>query len=209
MPGVSCLRVAKVKNVVKSTEVYRTARQVLASWCKEHGFGRNKGGMLGWYKPIGEKFIVFWFQVSQDGWDEYAGSKFVVEFQISDKPIIGAGESNRRWRLPKFLNEDELETVRSVQNAVIAKLKKPSQSYFILQLPDDVVSRYLAKFERVVKQYHPTDDIWLRYKDEEDVERWAVFVKEKLPEVVRFLSNAPSNNGMHPTANSVAFIRKT
>lgn len=186
---------------MKSTEVYRIARQVLAPWCKEHGFRRTKGGVRGWYKPIGEKFIVFWFQVSQDGWDEYAGSKFTVEFQISDEPVIGAGEPNQRWRLPKFLNEDELEAVRGMQDAVIAKLEKPSRSYFIFQLADDVVSWYLAKFERVIEPYRRTDDIWLRYKDEEDVERWAVFVKGKLPGVVRFLSNAPANDGVHPTAN--------
>ena len=184
---------------MKSTEVYKIVQQELASWCREHGFKRTKGGMLGWYKPIGDKFIVFWFQVSQDGWDEYAGSKFVVEFQISDEPIIGAGESEQRWRLPEFLNEDELEKVRSMQNAVIAKLEKPDRSYFIFQLGDDLVSWYLDKFKPVVERYRRTEDVWLRYKDKEDVERWAIFVKEKLPEIVRFLSNAPANNALQPT----------
>jgi hypothetical protein len=186
---------------VKSTEVYSIIRQALASWCKEHGFRRTEGGMLGWYKPIGNQFIIFWFQVSRDGWDEYAGSKFIVEFQISDEPFIGAGHHNQRWRLPKFLNEDELEHVRRIQNAVIAKLEKPNRDYHVFQLGDDVVNWYLAKFNPIVERYSRTDDIWLRYKEKEDVKRWAVFVKDMLPKIVRWLSNPPANNSLNRSAS--------
>ena len=171
---------------MKSTEVYSVIRQVLAPWCKEQGFKRTEGGMLGWYKPFGDQFIVFWFQVSRDGWDKYACSKFILEFQVSAKPVIGAG--HQRWRLPKFLNADELEHVRRMQNVVIAKLEKPDRGYYIFQLGDDVVKWYLAKFHLVHERYSSTDDIWLRYKDREDVERWAVFVKGVLPKVIGLLS---------------------
>jgi hypothetical protein len=185
---------------VKSTEVYSIIRQVLTPWCKQHGFRRTKGGMLGWYKPIGNQFIVLWFQVSQDGWDEYAGSKFVVEFQISDEPLIGAAH-NQRWRLPKFLNDDDLDCVRRMQNDVIVKLEKPDSNYYVLQLGDDVVNWYLAKFNPIVERYSRTDDIWLRYKEKEDVECWAGFVKEVLPKIVGLLSDATAYNSFNASGD--------
>lgn len=173
---------------MKSTEVYSVIRQVLAPWCKEQGFRRTAGGMLGWYMPIGDQYMVFWFQVSREGWDEYAGSKFIVEFQIAAKPVIGAGPHKQGGRLPKFLNADDLGRVRHMQNAVIAKLNKPNRSYHIFRLGDEVVNWYLAKFNPIAEPYSNTDDIWLRYREKEDVERWAIFVKGLLPKVVHLLS---------------------
>jgi hypothetical protein len=79
-----------------------------------------------------------------------------------------------------------------MQNAVIAKLDKPDRGYYAFQLGDDVAKWYLAKFDPVVEPYSSRDDIWLRYKDREDVERWAVFVKGVLPKVVRLVSERAS-----------------
>ncbi|MCM3869834.1 MAG: hypothetical protein ND895_03905 [Pyrinomonadaceae bacterium] len=177
---------------MKSTEVYSIVRNILASWCKEHGFRRTGGGMLGWYRPIGDRFILFWFQVSRDGWDEYTGSKFIVEFQISDEPQIGSGHHDQRWRLPKFLTGDQLELIRQLQNRVIAKLEKPNRDYHIFQMPDNVVDWYLAKFKPIGERYSRTDDIWLRYKEKEDVQQWAIFVKEVLGSIVGSLANGAS-----------------
>jgi len=172
---------------MKSTEVYRIARQIIAPWCKEHGFKRTKDGMLGWYKPVGDKFLVFWFQVGTR-WDDLAGSSFIVEFQVSERPLIGDG-LNLRWRLPRFLDEEELERVRRMQNAVIAKLEKPDLSYCISKCGpyQNVINWYLAEFDLVAKTYSQRDDIWLRYKEEKDVERWAEFVKGVLPRVSSLL----------------------
>jgi hypothetical protein len=177
---------------VKSTEVYGILRQIFSSWCKEYDFRRTTGGMLGWQKPIADHYIVFWFQVSRDGWDEYAGSHFIVEFQISNKPIIGAGQHNMRWRLPKFLNEGELEQVRQMQNNVIGKLKKPDCNYRIFHFGDDIAKWYLAKFQLVDEKYLPTDDIWFRYKDKEDVERWGAFLRDILSKIIKSLTKDAS-----------------
>jgi hypothetical protein len=71
---------------VKSTDAYRVIRPVIAPWCKAEGFSRTPGGMLGWQRRQAEEHLVFWFQCSRDGWDDYAGSKFIVEFQLSEEP---------------------------------------------------------------------------------------------------------------------------
>lgn len=177
---------------MKSTEVYGILRQILSSLCKELGFKRITGSMLGWQKPFTDRYIVFWFQVSQDGWDEYAGSKFVVEFQISNKPIIGAGQYNMRWRLPKFLNEEELKQVRQMQNTVIRKLHRPDRNYNIIHMGDDIAKWYMAKFQLITEKYSPTDDIWFRYKDREDVECWGVFLRDILPKIINSLRKEAS-----------------
>ena len=128
---------------MKSTQVYQAIREVIAPWCKENGFKRTSGGMLGWYQAVDEKFIVFWFQCSQDGWNEYAGSSFCVEFQFSDSPHIGGGHADDRQRLPHFLTRNDLDEVRQKKNSVIAKLVYPPKDYYIFQLGVNLVNWYL------------------------------------------------------------------
>lgn len=169
---------------MKSTEVYSIVRSALGPWCKQQGFKRTKGGMLGWYRPVGNWFVLFWFQVSLDGWDPYAGSKFIVEFQISDEPRIGSLRAVHRSRLPKYLSDDQLERVRELQNRVIARLEKPKRDYHIFQMPENIVTWYLAKFDAVSKRYTQSNDVWLRYRYAEDVEQWAYFIKGVLENLV-------------------------
>jgi hypothetical protein len=167
---------------MKSTEVYKIIRDTVGPWCKQQGFRRTSGGMLGWHRPEGAEHLVFWFQCSQDGWDAYAGSKFIVEFQVSDSSQIGVG--TRRYRLPYFLTEHELNQVRSIQNAVIARLPTPPRDYYIFGLDRNLVDWYQAKFRTVQEPYSSRDDIWLRYHEPADVRRWAEFLLSVLPRVV-------------------------
>ena len=144
---------------------------------------------MGWYKQVGDRYVVFWLQCSQDGWDTYAGSKFVVEFQFSPSATIGAaGVGCVRERLPHFLSEAELNRARELQNRVIAKLQRPPSDYFVLQMETRVVNWYLEKFEPVHQPYKSTDDIWFRYHDESDVRQWAEFVLNLLPNTIAKLT---------------------
>jgi hypothetical protein len=174
---------------MKSTEVYREAREVLAPWCKAHGFKRLTSGLLGWHKPFGEMHLVFSLQCAQGGWDPYAGSKFVAEFQFSPLPRIGSyGAGCVCHRLPYFLTNDELEFVRENQTKVIRSLPKPPSHHFVLQLNQRTVDRYLGKFKEVEEPYDVTDDIWLRYANHEDVRGWAKFLLPVLPRIVQVLT---------------------
>jgi hypothetical protein len=170
---------------MKSTEVYRVIRDILKPWCKVHGFKRTKSGMLGWYKQVEGEFLVFWFQCSMDGWDEIVGSKFIVEFQFANEPVIGVGKI--RKRLPELLEETHLEIVREIQNGIISKLSPPPKDYPVLQISADVTEWYLAKFKPITSRYKNTDDIWLRYKTENDVRQWASFVLDHLPFILQNL----------------------
>ena len=171
---------------MKSTEVYKILREVLAPWCREHGFKRIKSGMLGWHKRIGQEYLVFWFQCSRDGWDEYAGSKFIVEFQLASEPVIGIGRN--RKRLPALLSKTQLDQVLKIQNEVISKLSPPHNAYIALHFSSDNAEYYLARFKPEKRSYRNNDDIWLRYHDEENVKKWGLFIKDNLPVILsRFI----------------------
>lgn len=141
--------------------------------------------MLGYIRPHGNRFLVFWFQCEKPGWDAYAGSKFVVEFQLSPSTGIGAfGADCIRGRLPHFLDDADLERLRPMQDRVIGKLARPPADHLVLKLGEDVRTWYLNQFEPVERPYRTSDDIWLRYGCEEDVIIWAEFVREVLPKVI-------------------------
>src|SRR4051812_27148902 len=108
---------------MKATEVYSRLRDDIGPWAKAQGFQRAKT-MLSWHRPYHEHHLVFWFQVSRDGWDDYAGSKFTVELQLSEEPIVGEVSSFRR-RLGEFLDDSFREEVRGIQNKIISSLTLP------------------------------------------------------------------------------------
>ena len=156
---------------MKSTEVYREINRSISSKLRPHGFRKTKSGMLGFYKLLKEHYLIVWFQCSQDGFDKYAGSKFIVEIQISKSNLIG-DESVLRQRIPFFMTEFELEVIAKTENEIVAKLPKPPRSYFIFSLPEDVQRRYLKKFEKISKKYNNSSDIWFVYFNQSDIEKW-------------------------------------
>jgi hypothetical protein len=174
---------------VKSSDVYAILRDVLGPWCKESGLLRTKGGMLGWYEQISKgSFLTFWFQVSRDGWDDFAGSKFIAEFQRGSDSRIGTG--TLRHRLCHFLGREELATVQSIQNDVIRKLVKPlSTEHVVYTLPQSLIDAYEARFDEVRTPFRPIDDVWLRYVERGDVERWGRFLLPLLPRIVETMSS--------------------
>lgn len=167
---------------MKSIEVYRIAREAFTPWCTAAGFCQTKSNMPGWYKHTDAGYLIFWLQVSQDSWDPYAGSKFVVEFQLAERPEIGHGQL--RLRLPQLLSDPELEEVRRMQNLVIAKLSIPPMDYYAWHINEDVSEAYRRKFEPVAEPYTRSDDVWLRYAEEEDVRLWVQFLLRTLPTVI-------------------------
>jgi hypothetical protein len=168
---------------MKSRQLYSALREHLAPLFKANGFKRATT-MLSWVRPRGELYEGVWCQADQRGWDAYAGSKFVVEFQLGPEPVIG-GKTICRRRIGKLLNPAEREEVRSTQNRVIASLRKPPKNYAVLNVCEEVSALYLEEFNLVKQPYGEDTDIWFRYVSKEDVERWAKFLVDKLPNCLR------------------------
>jgi hypothetical protein len=167
---------------MKSTEVYKLLKSELGPWFKSSGFKRADS-YLSWSRPHGDSHITAWCQVSRDGWDEYAGSQFVVEFQRAPEPIVGA-TSARRQRLARFLNDDQRESARRIQNNVITSLRTPPKTHPTLHVSPEVTKWYLAKFDPVAAPYPEHHDIWFRYAEPVHVTLWAQFILQQLPECV-------------------------
>lgn len=170
--------------MVKSADVYRTARLVLAPWFKSNGFKRGTSGMLAWYRPQGDRYLTVWLQVSQWGWSQYDGSQFTMEFQSSADP--GPGGGGRRRRFGSLLTVEQRERLRSMQNEIIAGLVQPTEDV----VPWANEPGYAETFLPMTEPYGEHHDIWLRYMTPDDVWSWANFLLEALPDMMdRFLGD--------------------
>jgi hypothetical protein len=163
---------------LKPKEVYSQLKLTLAPWFKAQGYKRAKC-QLGWYKQIGDCYIVVWCQLDRNGFDRYEGSSFILEFQKSLDLLVGAFPAYRK-RFALFLSDPEREEVRRFQNEVIASFRHPAKSYYE-QLPENLIESYLRRFNKIEKPYHKQNDIWFRYTNLEHIDYWAKFILKKLP----------------------------
>lgn len=173
---------------MKSTEVYAILRNRIAGELKSLGFKREKA-FLSWSRHYGDLYSVLWCQVSQDGWDEYAGSRFTVEFQRSAESVVGS-VTKRRERIGKLLSRIQREEIRRMQNDVIANLRRPPKDHPFLAVSPDANKWYLAKFKQDDTPYPENHDIWFRYARVADVEGWAAFLAKVIPECVETMERS-------------------
>lgn len=166
----------------KSNEVYSLLREEIGPWAKQQGFTRTRS-MLSWARPHGAESIVFWFQVTHDGWDRYAGSKFTMEFALSSQPVVGTGRA--RERIGRLLDDEAREGLRKIQNQVISSLSRPPKDYYALHVSEDVTEWFLSKFKPVRHAYSDIDDIWFRYHDPAHVQAWGRFIVGLLPSCIQ------------------------
>jgi hypothetical protein len=173
---------------MKSTEVYATLRAELSPAMKALGFKRQKA-FLSWARLRSDLHTVIWCQVSRDGWDDYAGSKFVVELQRSEGPEPGMS-SSKRMRLAKLVDDQVREAIRSIQNEAISSLHSPPRNHTALQVSPEVTRGYMRKFEPERAPYSPLDDLWFRYAQPEHVKRWGQLIVQLLPRLVEGIESA-------------------
>jgi hypothetical protein len=159
---------------MKSTEVYSLLRHQLAGELKSLGFRREKS-FLSWSRHKDNLYTVLWCQVSQDGWDEYAGSKFTVEFQRSAESVVGSRYIQRK-RIGKLLS--------------VASLRKPPKNHPVLSVSPELTKSYLAKFEQDLDPYARTQDIWFRYARPEHVDAWAAFLIRAISQCVEAIEQS-------------------
>ncbi|MBN3725460.1 hypothetical protein [Burkholderia sp. Ac-20379] len=165
---------------MKSSEVYAILREELGPFLRSLGFRREKA-LLSWSRLRDSRYTTLWCQVSRDGWDDCAGSRFVMEFQRSERPE--AGElSTARARLAALLTDAQRAEVWRLQRQVIASLSQPPGGHPALHVSPDVTRWYLAKFEAPRAPFKASDDIWLRYAKPEHVHMWAEFLRNVLPD---------------------------
>lgn len=139
--------------------------------------------MLGYYKQLKEYYLVIWFQCSRDGFDKYAGSKFIVELQISKTNEIGL-DTVIRHRIPFFLTETDFAEITKTENQIKDKFKKPQKTHYIFSLAEDIQKWYKKKFEKADNTYNKSSDIWFVYFDQTDVQKWINLIKPILNRII-------------------------
>ena len=130
--------------------------------------------MLGWYKAHEANFIVFWFQCDKWGWEDDWGSKFTIEFQVSDSNEIASGSMVKRARVPYLLSDSDLELVRENNNSIIESLpgfKNEGQTY--IEAEGEKI--LLFGKDKANIPYDKAHDIWFDYYSYEDINLWASF----------------------------------
>ena len=171
---------------MKSTEVYKTINVIIKEDFKALGYKKTKGGMLGFYKQINELYVIFWFQCAQSAFNFYTGSKFVIEFQLSETDGIGA-KAIERNRISHYLTQEELKYITKKENEIRKKMKKPPSNYPLLNMSDDIKKWFLKNYEPVKDVYNNDMDIWLRYIEEKDIKEWAEYFKNIIKRIVGIL----------------------
>ena len=167
---------------MKSTDVYALLRSEIGPGMKTLGFKRQKS-FLSWSHRENGLNTVMWCQVSRDGWDDYSGSKFVIELQRSEGDEPGM-PSTKRMRFAGLIDDETRNIVQSMQNEVIASLRKPPKNHAPLHVSPEVKRWYLQKFELEQRPYVPTDDLWFRYANADHVRRWGRLIVQLLPTLI-------------------------
>jgi hypothetical protein len=180
---------------MKAREVYKRLREEIGPWARAEGFKRTRT-MLSWCRSRGKDCCVFWFQISRDGWDKYAGSKFTVEIQRSPQPHVGEVRAFRE-RLGAMLDESSREEARKIQNKIIASLPKPPRTHLLADDP-----WYLEKFDPVLQPYTWQDDLWFRYRSPVHLRWWGQFILKHLPQCTREVEGADSPSTPPPARAS-------
>ena len=138
---------------------------------------------MGGSRSQGNVHLIYRLGVARaDPWDDYAGSKLMLDFEIGT--VENADLKNRSFRSWRFLTEAQKEEARVMQNAVIASLCMPPPER-TADLQVEARAWYLGKFA-------PVDDAnrvqgMLRYYTEAHVDAWAVYLLRLMPQFVKEL----------------------
>jgi hypothetical protein len=163
---------------ISSKQLYSRIKDNIQAEMKERGYKRTKGGMLGWYRPHLNNYIVLWFQCDKWGWQQDWGSKFTIEFQFSDSNEIAVGTISR-MRVPYMLGDDDLEIMRERNDSIIKSSEGYKNGGLSTIEVKGVVIPLLGKLLSE-QPYNRNFDPWFDYYNVEDIDYWSKFFISRL-----------------------------
>jgi hypothetical protein len=129
--------------------------------------------------------IGLWFQRHVKASSVAAfGSSFTLEFeaQTVETQVYRGGGLRHRERLSVLLSPSEREEMRIVQNRVIGRMIALREH--LLRTTDILPFEYQIvgdSLDPVVQPYGQAEDVWMRFRVNEDILDWAGFLKPLLP----------------------------
>lgn len=174
--------------MAKRVSLFKVLRRELGAQISAEGFtevpqdASERTSMLMYYRDSSRgKSLGFWFQRDvKSMYVDALGSSFTMEFFRSiDDPY----EMDSRERVYFLLTAAEREKMRELQNNMIKRLP-PLET--VLEPWELKISGEFAKpYRKVIsKPFNPRTDVWMRYRDEEDLVSWTSFIGRILPSLI-------------------------
>ena len=176
---------------MKAKDLYRVLEAEVKPVLTAHDFKKQRASRLVFQRLVGGVFHSVWFQTGKYGWDSYAGGEFYVNFAVADSPDV---ESVRRRdeRLNYFLTDAELISAHEYQNAIIARIPKPPESYFealqtafakttSAESAASLITTVRGYFEPEPLPFRRHQDFASRYWEPDDIKGWATLISSVIP----------------------------
>ena len=129
--------------------------------------------------PRGKSRGFFFQRNVKSLWVDALGSRFNLEFFSSS---TGVYEWDYRERIYYLLTQPEREEMRILQNNMIKRL--PPLETVLRPGQIKLYGKTIKPDRKIVKEsFNPLYDPWMRYRDEEDILAWTLFIGRLLPDL--------------------------
>ncbi len=165
--------------------LFKVLRRELGSQLTAEGFtevpqdASSRNHMLFYFRePSRGRSLGFWFQRNVKSLSVDAlGSFFSLEFFRS---LVDPYNMNNRERAYYLLTPPEREKMRSLQNNMIKRL--PPLESIVKPWEIKAFGKWMERERQVInKAFNPLHDVWMRYRDADDILAWTCFIGSILP----------------------------
>jgi len=169
-----------MSDTIRAEELYSALKAALAPPLKTAGFKRSKIWTLAWSRRTDKGELAFWFQCDHYGWMRELGSRFTLEFQLSEDANALSNNLQKRERYASFLPDGDLETIRRLNNQVLEALPPLSSDNPVAAIPEHLRTALLAAYAPRSEPYGRNEDVWLHYYTHAHIRAWADFLETRI-----------------------------
>lgn len=174
--------------MAKRVSLFQVLRQELGALISAEGFteiplsASERTSILMYFRDSSRgKSLGFWFQRDvKSFYVDALGSSFTMEFfrSIDDPYDIDSGE-----RVYFLLTAAELKEMRVLQNNMIKRL--PPLESVLEPWELEISGKFAEQYRKVInKPFNPRIEVWMRYRDKEDLVSWTSFIGRILPSLI-------------------------
>jgi hypothetical protein len=174
--------------MTKRVSLFKVLRRDLGAQISAAGFAEvpqdasERTSMLVYFRESSRgKSLGFWFQRDVKSYHVDAlGSSFNLEFFRS---IADPYDMNNRERAYYLLTPAEREELRDLQNKMIRRLPPLESVFKPWEL--ETSGEYAERHRQVINEpFNPLHDVWMRFRDEQDLVSWTSFIGRILPALI-------------------------
>lgn len=173
---------------MRAADLYRLMTATWREMFEQAGVRRVPKTKADWYQVRDGRNLLLAVQASDQGWDRFHGSDFVIEFDVA-KDLKFGRSYDCRGRFGEHLDTPSLERIRAYQNEVVRRMQPPTPAEAGFDATDPDYGRYLAAFFSAETEMR-AHDLHFRYYDDVDAAGWLELLGPMLlPELERHYSS--------------------